>query len=195
MSHWTRRDMCVAAGSALPVVLFGQSATNNAGQFSWASAMTLVFDWMEKQFVPAAEAMPETRFFWAPSPSAGAFEGMRNFSEQIVHVCQVNAALAGAILGKDISKEPALTAPPDKGTTRAAVLQYLHSTMAFAREACLSIEDNNARLPIKHPIMDITVTRLDLAVVIIAHSFNHYGQMVEYLRMNNIVPPASRNSQ
>ena len=194
MSLWTRRDMCVMAGGALPLLFFGQSAAN-AGQFSWPSAMTLAFDWMEKQFVPAAEAMPEARFFWAPPPSAGAFEGVRNFAEQIMHVCQVNAALAGAIVGKDISKDAALAAPSDKGITRAAVLQYLHSTMPFAREACLSIDDSNARLPLKHPLSGMMVTRLDLAFGIVGHPIDHYGQMAVYLRMNNIVPPASRNSQ
>jgi uncharacterized damage-inducible protein DinB len=35
-------------------------------------------------------------------------------------------------------------------------------------------------------------TRLQLAEDVVAHSYNHYGQMVEYLRMNGIVPPASR---
>ena len=35
-------------------------------------------------------------------------------------------------------------------------------------------------------------TRLRLATFAVAHAFDHYGQMVEYLRMNGIVPPASR---
>ncbi|MFL6302677.1 MAG: hypothetical protein ACJ72H_03970 [Candidatus Sulfotelmatobacter sp.] len=34
--------------------------------------------------------------------------------------------------------------------------------------------------------------RLRLAEFGVAHAYNHYGQMVEYLRMNGIVPPASR---
>jgi len=195
MNLWTRRDMCVMAGGALPLLVYGQNAANNSEQMSWSSVMTLVFDWMEKPFVQTAEAMPEAKFFWTPAPSLGAFQDVRNFSEQIVHVSQVNAALAGAMLGKDISKDPALTAPSEKGATRAAVLQYLYSSLALARQACLSINDSNARLPLKHPLMDLTTTRVDLATVIIAHSFNHYGQMVEYLRMNNVVPPASRSSQ
>jgi hypothetical protein len=35
-------------------------------------------------------------------------------------------------------------------------------------------------------------TRLQLAIDAVTHSYDHYGQMVEYLRMNGIVPPASR---
>ena len=152
----------------------------------------MVFDWMEKQFVPTAEAMPEAKFFWAPT--IGAFQGVRNYAEQIVHVSDVNAALSEAILGRDISKDPDLTPPPDKGATRAAVLLYMHNALVLARKALLSIDEKNARLPLKHPLMDLMTTRLALAMVIVAHSFNHYGQMVEYLRMNNIVPPSSRNA-
>jgi uncharacterized damage-inducible protein DinB len=35
-------------------------------------------------------------------------------------------------------------------------------------------------------------SRLHLAAFGVAHAFDHYGQMVEYLRMNGIVPPATR---
>ena len=35
-------------------------------------------------------------------------------------------------------------------------------------------------------------SRLERATFAVAHAFDHYGQMVEYLRMNGIVPPASR---
>jgi uncharacterized damage-inducible protein DinB len=37
-------------------------------------------------------------------------------------------------------------------------------------------------------------TRLHLATFAVAHAYDHYGQMVEYLRMNGIIPPASRGS-
>ena len=50
-------------------------------------------DWMEQQFVPAAEAMPEDKFFWAPTN--GEFKGVRNFAEQLIHVAEVNFALRG----------------------------------------------------------------------------------------------------
>jgi len=39
-----------------------------------------------------------------------------------------------------------------------------------------------------------TSSRLHRATFAVAHAFDHYGQMVEYLRMNGIVPPASRGS-
>jgi tetratricopeptide (TPR) repeat protein len=52
--------------------------------------------------------------------------------------------------------------------------------------------EQNAKLPIKHTLFDMITTRMGLAIVAIAHQFDHYWQMVEYLRINNIVAPASR---
>ena len=37
-------------------------------------------------------------------------------------------------------------------------------------------------------------SRLRLAEFGVAHAYDHYGQMIEYLRMNGIVPPASRKN-
>jgi hypothetical protein len=42
------------------------------------------------------------------------------------------------------------------------------------------------------PLKNAEATRLALVVESLVHAFDHYGQMVEYLRMNGVVPPASR---
>jgi hypothetical protein len=148
-------------------------------------------DWAQRAFVPAAEAMPEPKFFWAPT--SGSFAGVRNFAEQIVHVGEVNFALSASILGEALPSPSNLkNGYPGGVRGRAAVLRYMHDRFSYTQSALSSIRDENARLPIKHPLLDLTTTRMGLAVVCIAHPFNHYGQMVEYLRMNSIVPPASR---
>ena len=55
-----------------------------------------------------------------------------------------------------------------------------------------SIDENNVLGQVQSPFGPNKVSRLGLAVGAISHPFDHYGQMVEYLRMNNIIPPASR---
>jgi len=45
---------------------------------------------------------------------------------------------------------------------------------------------------VKSPFGEGNATRLALASGAVGHCFDHYGQMVEYLRMNSIIPPASR---
>jgi hypothetical protein len=56
-----------------------------------------------------------------------------------------------------------------------------------------ALNDGNALAPLDHlPIaMPSLNTRLALAIFSLDHAADHYGQMVEYLRMNGIVPPAS----
>jgi hypothetical protein len=148
-------------------------------------------DWMEHDFVPAAEAMPENKFFWAPT--IGEFRGVRSFAEQILHVAELNFILSAAILGEKPPSETDLPGhSPEAMNTRSAVLKYLKDSFTFTHKALSSITEQNARLPVKHPIFDMFTSRLGLGIVAIAHPFNHYGQMVEYLRMKNIVPPASR---
>jgi hypothetical protein len=103
-------------------------------------------------------------------------------------VAEVNFAPSAAILGESLAKSSSAEAIK----TRAAVLQYLRDSFASTHPAFSSITEQNAQLPIKHPLFDMTTTRMGLGLVAIAHPFDHYGQIVEYLRMNNIVPPASR---
>jgi hypothetical protein len=45
---------------------------------------------------------------------------------------------------------------------------------------------------VKNPFGEGTATRLALATGAVGHCFDHYGQMVEYLRLNGVIPPASR---
>jgi hypothetical protein len=78
--------------------------------------------------------------------------------------------------------------------TKAEILNYLRGAFAHLGKAIDAIGDKNVTVkssPIS-PLTAIGVTRLALAVEALMHSLNHYGQMVEYLRMNGVVPPASR---
>jgi len=163
------------------------SGQNSQTPSDTASIFNKHMDWMEQQFVPAAEAMPEDKFFWAPA--SGEFHDVRNFAEQLIHVAEVNFALSAAILGES----PHQASPAEKLKNRSAVLQYLKDSFTHTHQAFSSITEQNAKLPIKHPLFDMITTRMGLGIVAIAHPFDHYGQIVEYLRMNNMVPPASRN--
>ena len=181
----TRR--CLLFFSVLvPFLSRFSSGQNSQTPSDTATVFKKHMDWMEQQFVPVAEAMPEDKFFWAPT--SGEFHGVRNFAEQLIHVAEVNFALSAAILGESSAKG----SPAEAMKTRSAVLQYLKDSLTYTHRAFSSITEQNAKLPIKHPIFDMITTRMGLGIVAIAHPFDHYGQMVEYLRMNNIIPPASR---
>ena len=73
-----------------------------------------------------------------------------------------------------------------------ALWQYAKDSFAYAHKAFAGITDTNATASIPAPWGKGTVTRLGLATLTVAHGFDHYGQMAVYLRMNGIIPPASR---
>jgi hypothetical protein len=112
---------------------------------------------VEKEFVPAAEAIPEEKYSF--TPTNGEFKDVRTFGQQVKHIAAVN---------------------------------YIPETSILGEKAVASINEGNLLSPIKHRFAGEMVTRLWAATLNVGHCFDHYGQMVEYLRMNGIVPPASR---
>lgn len=145
---------------------------------------------VENEFVPTADAMPEDKYSFAPT--SGEFKGVRTFGQQIKHVAAVNYILGGAILGEKPPVDTGGENGPDSAKTKADIMKYLKDSFAYIHKAAGTIDDKNLVSPIKNPFGDGSATRLALAVGVVGHCFNHYGQMVEYLRMNGIVPPASR---
>jgi uncharacterized damage-inducible protein DinB len=145
---------------------------------------------MEHEFVPAAEAMPEDKFAFAPT--TGEFKGVRNFAQQIKHVAAVNYELGAAILEEKPPVDIGDESGPDSVTTKADVLKYLKDSFVYVHKAIQTINDKNLVETVRSPFGEGKVSRLGLASSVAAHGFDHYGQMVEYLRMNGIIPPASR---
>jgi hypothetical protein len=145
---------------------------------------------VESEFVPAAEAMPEDRYSFAPTN--GEFKGVRTFAQQAKHVAAVNFLVGAAIVGEKPPVELAGENGPDSIKTKADIVKFLKDSFTYVHRAVGAINDGNLLSPIKSPFGEGMVTRLGLATLIVGHCFDHYGQMVEYLRMNNIVPPASR---
>jgi uncharacterized damage-inducible protein DinB len=145
---------------------------------------------VEKEFVPAADAMPEDKFGFAPTN--GEFKGVRTYGEQIKHVAAVNYLFGAAILGEKVPVDVGDESGPSSLKTKAEIMTYLKNSFAYVHKAILTINDKNLVEPMKSPFGEGTVTRLGLAASVSAHAYDHYGQMVEYLRMNGIVPPSSR---
>ena len=145
---------------------------------------------VENEFVPAADAMPEDKYSFAPT--SGEFKGVRTFAQQIKHVAAVNYMVGAAILEEKAPVELGGENGPDSVKSKADIAKFLKDSLAYAHKAVGSITEGNLLSPIKSPFGESMVTRLGMATLIVGHCFDHYGQMVEYLRMNSIVPPASR---
>lgn len=164
-----------------------------------ASVMNQQLGIIEQVFVSAAEAMPADKYSFAPT--RGNFKGVRTFAQEVKHVATINYVFYSALLEQD--PPPGVTENkemngPDSIQTKEQILKYLKDSFAFAHRATATITEDNAtallsqaRTP-RAGVPSFLNTRLILASFDCAHIFDHYGQIVEYLRMNGITPPASR---
>jgi len=146
----------------------------------------------EHDFVPAAEAMPEDKYSFAPT--SGEFKGVRTFAEQVKHVSAANYMFGASILGEKPPVDLGGENGPDSLKSKAEIVKFMNDSFAYLHKALASVSEKNQLDQIESPF-GVKVSRLSLASFSTAHPFDHYGQMVEYLRMNGIVPPASRPSQ
>ena len=145
---------------------------------------------MEHEFIPAAEAMPEDKYGFAPT--GGEFKGVRTFAQQVKHVAAVNYELGAALMEEKPPVDIGDETGPASITSKADILKYLKESFAYVHKAIATINEKNLVGTVKSPFGEGAVSRLGLATSVAWHGFDHYGQMVEYLRMNGIVPPASR---
>jgi uncharacterized damage-inducible protein DinB len=140
---------------------------------------------IEREVTALAEAMPADKYTFAPTK--GEFKGVRTFGEQAAHIAETNYEVGGAILGEkpDVPKASSLKSKDE-------IVKYLKDSLVYAHKAVDSITEANAWEPVDSPFGKNKTTRMYLGSAFSWHSFDHYGQMVVYARMNGVVPPASR---
>ncbi len=165
-------------------------ATKPAPPSTPGQALDRTLSNVESEFVPAAEALPEDKYSFAPTN--GEFKGVRTFSQQVKHVAAVNYIIGAVILGEKSPVDTGGEKGPDSIKTKADIVKFLKDSFAYAHKATLTIDEKNALAAVKNPFGESMVARMELATWIPGHCYDHYGQMVEYLRMNGIIPPASR---
>ena len=147
----------------------------------------------EKEIVSAADAMPADKYGFAPTD--GEFKGVRAFGQMVKHLSATNYILAAAALGEEPPADAGDELGPEAVRTKAEILTYLKSSFAHLGKAIEAIGQKNT--PVKSspisPLKSAEATRLALVVESFLQAYDHYyGQMVEYLSMNGVVPPASR---
>jgi DinB superfamily len=146
---------------------------------------------IEKEIVEAAEAMPEDKFNFSPESlniPGGEYKGVRTFALQVRHVAASNYAIWSPLTGDKFPEEFMGGNGPETLKTKAEILKFLKDSFALGHRAAATLTTENM-LQLAGRSKS---TRLHRATFAVAHAFDHYGQMVEYLRMNGIVPPASR---
>jgi len=163
------------SGANVPVRLAGP-------QKSPAQVYAKLFSGQEEEVVSAAEAMPADKYNFAPTH--GTFEGVRTFAQQVSHIASSQYYYFG-----DFGVKASVTSDAvEKLTSKDDIVKALKDSYAFAHQAIETITVENAFAKFG----EHTTTRAGMAAECLAHTNDHYGQMVVYLRMNGIIPPASR---
>jgi hypothetical protein len=141
----------------------------------------------ERDVMDVVESMPAGKFSFVPA--GGAFRNVRTFGVQARHIGFCLNEVAVALLG-----EPMLPHPDQEGpltlTSKDDIVRYLKDAFAHAHRALGTLTNENLLEWIADPYVENKkTTRLDAAGIFATHTYDHYGQIVEYLRMNNVVPP------
>jgi hypothetical protein len=178
---------------------FGQSSNNakaagapaEQAPSTVASAIDREISNVEKQIVEVAEAMPEDKYNFSPEGlhiPGSDFKGVRTFAVQVKHVATSNYFIWSHLTGDKLPEGLNDGNGPENLKSKADIIKFLKDSFALGHKAAATLTLENM-LQTAEGSKSI---RLHLATFGVAHAFDHYGQMVEYLRMNGIVPPASR---
>lgn len=158
-------------------------------------SMDLLLKIYEDQIMGAVNAMPADKYNFAPNAAIFAAsqkvdylspndKGVRTFGEMVGHIAQANyfffSSVDGSKMGPEVKAIGSMTSKDDLVKALAGSFAYAHSKLATltAANAFASVKDDQ--------------TKTSMAAFGIAHMCDHYGQLVEYLRMNGVVPPASQ---
>ena len=151
-------------------------------------ALNAVLNIAKGEFTGAADAMPEDKYSYAPT--TGEFKGVRTFAQQVKHVAATNYLFGAAILNEKPPVDTGGENGPDSVKSKAEIMKFLNDSFDYLNKAVASITAQNQLEVVD--LFGMKLARGSVGAFSTAHPFDHYGQMVEYLRMNGIVPPASR---
>lgn len=169
---------------AMPALTFAQMSSSEkpavGSQVAPAQVYGKLLSGIEKEIVDLADAMPEDKYNFVPSQ--GEYKGVNNFAEMVKHIAESNYYF----FGKMANANPGAEDSVKKLSSKAEIMKALRDSFAVAHKGVDSITAQNAFEQTERG------TRAGTATLAMSHMMDHYGQLVEYLRLNGIVPPASR---
>jgi hypothetical protein len=146
---------------------------------------------VEREILPLVEAMPADKFDFAPT--SGTFKGVRTFGLQARYIATIIYQYSSAVLQENPPVDTGVTDNgPDSIRSKDQIVAYFKGAIAFAHKAMDSLTVQNQLDIVKLPYGGPLRPRVYAASWVGWHSYDHYGQMVVYARMNGVIPPASQ---
>jgi uncharacterized damage-inducible protein DinB len=181
---------CVAGASAQMAATAPKIAAGTV--LEPAKTFDAMLSGFEEEMMPLAKAMPADKYDFAPSAAIFAtgqnaeYKGVRTFGAMVQHIAAANYFYASGLSGlKPDADVKSLADGKLKG--KDEIVAALAASFTFVHKAVGTLTAQNAFESVRG-----MQSRASLAGGVVAHGFDHYGQLVEYLRMNGIVPPASQ---
>lgn len=171
MKAFTRLCLLAAIVTAPVSPAFAQATIHGDLATDWAGQKTLL--------VALANAMPEDKYGFKPTPA------QRSFGEHVLHIAQVNVMLTKALGGK--TPEPAINM---KATTKAEMVKAMSDAFDYGAKVIAEFNNTTIQETIQAPFMGPS-TRARVMFFLNGHTQDTYGQMVVYLRLQGLTPPAS----
>ena len=131
------------------------------------------------EVIAAAQKMPEENYSFKPTPE------VRSFGQLVGHVADAQYGFCSTAIGE---ANPMKTIEKTK-TSKADLVAALKDGVAYCNKAFAGMTDAQGSQTVK--LMNYDVARLAVLSVNTAHTDEHYGNMVTYLRIKGIVPPSS----
>jgi uncharacterized damage-inducible protein DinB len=182
----------IAIAGLLSTALFAQqSAPAASTPKSIGDILNQQLSMIEKNVTSLAEAIPENKYGFVPA--GPEFKTSRNLGTQFKHIATANYMLGAGITGEAKPIDTKGPDGPENIKTKAEIAKFLQDSYEYLHKALSSMNDKNVNQPMKNPFgMKEDWSKLDMATLVIAHNYDHYGQAVVYSRLNDIVPPGSR---
>src|SRR5437660_2349920 len=165
------------------------SATKEAAQpddipKSMAESVSGTLQFAEWNFIGLAEAMPEDKNSYIPP--VGKYDGVRSFGEQVKHVACAQFAFFNEFEGKK-PPDDCEKGGHDPAKTKAELIKYLKDSFDYSNRVLATVTAKNALDRVEGRYAGPN-TKLGISVIAVWHITDHYGQLVEYIRLNGIAP-------
>lgn len=159
-----------------PAPAAAQTASSDAA----VSAVRAQYEQVRGYLTRAAEQMPEADYAYQPTPE------VRSYGRMLGHVANAQYAICAAALGES---SPNAENIERTRTTKAALIEALQGSFAYCDRA-YALDDASALQPTR--LFGQEQSRLAALVLNAGHNYEHYGNLVTYLRLKGMVPPSSQ---
>jgi len=172
-----RLRFLIAALAAAPVAVFGQGSAA-APDNPISDSEKHVYAMLSSVVIAAAEKMPEESYSFKPTPE------VRSFGQLVGHLADSNyffcSTAAGETKPSDVEKSK---------TKKADLVAALKEAVSYCNKTYAGMTDAKGSQMTK--MMNFDMAKLTVLAGNFAHNYEHYGNMVTYMRIRGIVPPTS----